>query len=140
MEKCISVLDRDPSVIVCYSKTCIIDEFGNTLDDRRIAEMLETKIDTVSPRPSVRFYNAIGVNHLCIQMYGVMRAQALRVTKVFAGYFGCDWNTLAELALLGKLYEIPEHLFFHRIYSEALGAAILFRAECAGAVLPRPWH
>jgi glycosyltransferase involved in cell wall biosynthesis len=124
MEKCIAVLDRDPSVIVCYSKTRIIDEHGEPLDDKRIAGMLETKIDTVSPNPSVRFYNAITVDHLCIQMYGVMRAKALRGVKVFAGYYGCDRNILAELALLGKMQEIPEHLFFHRIYPKALGAAV----------------
>jgi hypothetical protein len=86
--------------------------------------MLEAKIDTISPSPSVRLYNVIGVDYLCIQLYGVMRAKALHDTKVFAGYYGCDRNTLAELALLGKIHEIPEYLFFHRIYPEALGAAV----------------
>lgn len=124
MEKCISVLERDPSILVCYSKARIISEDGVLLDDKRIESMLETVIDTTSAKPSVRFHNAISVNHLCMQMYGVMRADALRRTTVFAGYFGCDWNTLAELALLGKLYEIPEFLFFHRVYRDSLGAAV----------------
>ncbi len=53
-----------------------------------------------------------------------MRARALRDARVFAGYHGCDRNILAELALLGKIHEIPEYLFFHRIYPEALGAAM----------------
>ena len=124
MEKCISVLDQDPSIIVCYTKTRIIDENGCPLNDARISKMLEAKIDTIASNPSLRLYNVIGVDHLCIQLYGVMRAQALRATTVFAGYYGCDRNTLAELALLGKLYEIPEYLFFHRIYPDALGAAV----------------
>lgn len=124
MEKCIAVLDQDPSIAVCYSKTRIIDEKSCPLDDDRISKMLQAKIDTVSSSPSTRLYNVIAVDYLCIQLYGVMRAQALRDTKVFVGYYGCDRNTLAELALLGKLYEIPEHLFFHRIYPDALGAAV----------------
>ena len=124
MEKCISVLDQDPSIVVCYSKTRIIDERGCPLEDERIAKMLSAKIDTVSSSPSIRLYNAIAVDYLCIQLYGVMRAQTLRDTKVFVGYNGCDRNTLAELALLGKLHEIPEYLFLHRIYPKALGAAI----------------
>jgi glycosyltransferase involved in cell wall biosynthesis len=124
MEKCISVLDQDPSIVVSFSKTRIIDEQGYTLDDDRISKMLAARINTVSSNPSVRLYNVIAVDYLCIQLYGVMRAKALRDTKVFAGYYGCDRNTLAELALLGKIYEIPEHLFFHRIYPEALGAAV----------------
>lgn len=124
MEKCISVLDQDPSIIVCYSKTSIIDEQGCPLEDDRILKMLSAKINTVSPSPSTRLYNVLAVDYLCIQLYGVMRTQAIRDTKVFAGYSSCDRNTLAELALLGKLHEIPEHLFFHRIYPEALGAAV----------------
>ena len=124
MEKCISVLDRDPSIIDCYSKTQIIDGQGSRMDDGRISKMLAAKIDTISSSPSVRLYNVIGVDYLCIQLYGVMRAQALRDTKVFVGYYGCDRNTLAELALMGKIFEIPEYLFFHRIYPAALGAAV----------------
>jgi glycosyltransferase involved in cell wall biosynthesis len=124
MEKCISVLDQDPSIVVCYSKTRIIDERGCPLEDERIAKMLSAKIDTVSSSPSMRLYNVIAVDYLCIQLYGVMRAQTLRDTKVFAGYVSCDRNTLAELALLGKLHEIPEYLFLHRIYPKALGAAV----------------
>lgn len=123
MEKCISVLDQDSSIIVCYSKTSIIDQQGCPLEDDRILKMLSAKIDTVSASPSTRLYNVLAVDYLCIQLYGVMRTQTLRDTKVFAGYYSCDRNTLAELALLGKLYEIPEYLFFHRIYPEALGAA-----------------
>lgn len=124
MEKCISILEQDPSIVVCYSKTSIIDEQGKRLDDDRIARMLEAGIDTISPRASVRLYNVINVDYLCIQLYGVMQAEALRKTKVFAGYYGCDRNTLAELALLGKIYELPQYLFHHRIYPEALGAAV----------------
>lgn len=124
MQKCIAVLEQDASTVICYSKTRIIDGRGNPLNDDRIAKMFEAKIDTVSASPSVRLYNVIGVDYLCIQLYGVMRAAALRATKVFAGYYGCDRNTLAELALLGKIHEIPEYLFFHRIYPGALGAAV----------------
>jgi glycosyltransferase involved in cell wall biosynthesis len=124
MEKCISVLDQDPSIIVCYSKTRIIDEQGSPLEVDRIIKMLSAKIDTVSASPSTRLYNVLAVDYLCIQLYGVMRTRAIRDTKVFVGYYSCDRNTLAELALLGKLYEIPEYLFFHRIYPEALGAAV----------------
>ena len=124
MEKCISILEQDPSIVVCYSKTSIIDQQGKRLDDDRIARMLSAGIDTISSRPSVRLYNIIGVDYLCIQLYGVMQAEALRKTKVFVGYYGCDRNTLAELALLGKIYELPEYLFHHRIYPEALGAAV----------------
>jgi hypothetical protein len=34
-------------------------------------------------------------------------------------YIGADRNLLAELGLMGRLYEIPEHLFFRRDHPEA---------------------
>lgn len=118
MRKCIDVLDRDPSVLVCYSKTTAIDAHGDFLRN------IDVEVDTTSQYANVRLYNAIAVDYLCIQMYGVMRSSALRKVKTFAGYNGFDRNMLAELCLLGKLYEIPEHLFFHRLYQDALGIAM----------------
>jgi hypothetical protein len=118
MQKCIEVLDRDPSVILCYSKTKVIDEHGNMLGD------FTKEVDTTSPYPHDRLYNVLAIDALCIQLYGVMRSSALRSTKVYAGYYGCDRNTLFELGLLGKMQEIPEYLFFHRLYPGALGIAM----------------
>jgi len=118
MQKCIDVLKNDPSIVVCYSKTKVIDETGNLMGNFDVA------VDTTSVSPHDRLYNVIKIDYLCIQLYGVMRSSALRSTKVFVGYYGCDRNTLAELCLLGKVKEIPEYLFFHRLYPEALGAAM----------------
>jgi hypothetical protein len=42
---------------------------------------------------------------------------------MYTGYYGCDRNALAELALLGPIYEVPEYLFYHRLHPQALGAA-----------------
>jgi glycosyltransferase involved in cell wall biosynthesis len=118
MQKCMEVLDRDPSVVLCYTKTRAIDECGNSMGDFTV------EVDTTSPHPHDRLYNILAIDALCIQLYGVMRSSALRSTKVYAGYYGCDRNTLFELALLGKLQEIPEYLFFHRLYPGALGIAM----------------
>jgi hypothetical protein len=118
MQKCIQVLDCDPSVILSYSRTKVIDESGKILGDFTV------QVDTTSPNPHDRLYNVLAIDALCIQLYGVMRSSALRSTKVYAGYYGCDRNTLFELCLLGKMQEIPEYLFFHRLYPGALGIAM----------------
>lgn len=118
MQRCIEVLDQDPTVVVCYSKTKVIDEDGQVVGN------FDVEIDTTSQQPNARLYNMIGIDYLCIQMYGVMRVDVLRRTQVYVGYYGCDRNTLAELSLLGKIYEIPEYLFFHRLYPQALGVAL----------------
>ena len=118
MRKCIDVLDSRPDVILCYSRTDAIDGKGDFMGK------VEITVDTMSPKPHKRLYNVIAIDYLCIQLYGVMRSSALKSTKVFQGYYGCDRNTLAELTLLGALYEIPEFLFHHRLYENALGIAM----------------
>ncbi len=118
MRKCLEVLAGDPSVVVCYSKTKVIDENGNFVGN------FEVEVDTTSPSPHERLYRVLTTDYLCIQLYGVMRSSALRATRVYAGYYGCDKNTLFELCLLGKMQELPEYLFYHRLYPNALGAAM----------------
>ena len=120
MRRCIEVLDRDPATVVCYSKTRIIDDAGN------VTGVLGVAVDTTSNQPHQRLYQVIRNDYLCVQLYGVMRSAALRRTKVFVGYYGCDRNTLAELALLGKLTEVPGYWFLHRIHPDALGAATYY--------------
>lgn len=118
MRKCINVLDQDPAVVVCHSKTCMIDDNDNQIGN------FEVELDTTSDKPHVRLFNIIATDYLCIQLYGVMRSKSLAATKVFSGYYGCDRNTLVELCLMGKIQEVPEYLFFHRLYDDALGAAM----------------
>jgi glycosyltransferase involved in cell wall biosynthesis len=118
MQKCMEILDLDESIVLCYSKTKVIDENGNLIG------AFDVEVDTTSPKPHERLYSVLATDYLCIQLYGVMRSHALKSTRVFAGYYGCDRNTLFELALLGPLYEIPEPMFFHRLYPDALGIAM----------------
>ena len=118
MRKCINVLDQDPSVVVCHSKTRVIDANDNFIGN------FEVEVDTTSDKPHVRLYNIITTDYLCTQLYGVMRSKTLAATKRFSGYYGCDRNTLIELCLMGKIQEVPEYLFFHRLYANALGVAM----------------
>jgi hypothetical protein len=118
MRKCIEILEQKPDAILCYSRTDAIDGRGDFMGT------VDITVDTTSPKSHKRLYNVIAIDYLCIQLYGVMRSSALKRTKVFQGYYGCDRNTLAELTLLGALYEIPEYLFHHRLYENALGIAM----------------
>jgi len=118
LQRCVEALDQDHSIILCYTRTKVIDAHGNFERDFALAG------DTHSTKPHVRLYSMIGIDLLCVQMYGVMRAEALRKAHVYMGYPGWDRNTLAELSLMGRICELPEYLFYHRLYPEAWGAAI----------------
>jgi glycosyltransferase involved in cell wall biosynthesis len=118
LQKCVAVLEQNPFAVVCYAKTKVIDEAGQLVGDFAVS------VDGSSSSPHVRLYNMIAIDHLCVPMYGLMRTSVLRKTRVYAGYVGCDRNTLAELSLLGTIREVPEYLFYHRLYPQALGAAL----------------
>ncbi len=118
LARCLDVLERDESVVTCYSRMQAIDEHG------RRGRCFEVTIDTASPDPAVRLYNAIAVDYLTVQLYGVMRSALLKQTTRYHGYVGEDRNFLAELCLRGRVVEIPEYLFLHRLYPDAWGAVV----------------
>ena len=114
LQKCVSVLDTDPSIILCCSKVRRIDERGRLGEnyDRPIAARIS------SWKPHERFGEFITMRTPCLALFGVIRASVLRKTPLQANYIGADRNLLAEIALMGRIYEIPEYLFFGRDHAE----------------------
>nr|WP_127080833.1 glycosyltransferase [Dulcicalothrix desertica] len=111
LTKCIQILDNDPSVILCHSQTDFINEKGEYIGD------YEIYFNTDSPKPHRRFHELL-VKHFCYQCYGVIRRNALLATPPMGGYGAADAIFLLRLSLLGRFYEIPEHLFFARNHSQ----------------------
>ncbi len=106
--KCVQRLDHDPAVILCYSKTKIIDARGLFLFDD------DTKLDIDLTRPASRFGDLVLIVHPCFPVFGVIRAEILRKTPLIGGYTSSDRVLLGELSLHGRFFEIPEYLFFRR--------------------------
>jgi len=48
-----------------------------------------------------------------------MRSGILKRTPLHGNYPGADGNLLAEIALYGRIFEIPEYLFFRRDHPQA---------------------
>jgi glycosyltransferase involved in cell wall biosynthesis len=108
IERCVEALDRMPEVVVCYPQAILIDERGTHLSDCRD----ECHLD--SPRASHRFRHLLMNLRLSNPIFGVIRANALGSAAPFGSYVASDIILLSELALRGKLYQIPERLFFRR--------------------------
>ena len=110
LEKCVAVLDADAEIILCHSLTRIIDDDGNEL-----AVYDSGLRGASSSRQSRRFAALILSQHICTDMFGLMRADALRKSVRLEGnYHGCDRFMLAELALIGRFAQLPEPLFLNR--------------------------
>jgi glycosyltransferase involved in cell wall biosynthesis len=109
LEKCINILDHDPSIVLCYSKTGSIDEHGALVGAR------DYKIRINSRKPHVRFGDLISIRYPCAHaIFGVIRASKLNITPLMGNYIGSDRNLLAEIGLIGRIHKIPECLLFRR--------------------------
>jgi len=116
LEKCVHVLDSDSSIVLCHSKVARIDENGvlvENYDD-------ETLSNLCSWKPHERFRDYLFISRAPPwAIMGVVRAGALAKTPLHGCHIGSDSNLLAELSLMGRIYEIQEHLFFRREHPQA---------------------
>jgi len=106
--RCVEVLDADPGVVLCHAKAIRVDEAGDTL----VVDL--DPLDVRSPDPAERFRQVLWSLKAIYPIYGVIRAEALRRTQLFRSHSGSDRILLAELSLLGQLYQIPELLLYER--------------------------
>jgi glycosyltransferase involved in cell wall biosynthesis len=112
LEKCIEVLDRDPSVILSFSGFGDIDADGKLLDTRKSSVVMD------SPDAVDRFRQAIRMEHLCEPWCAVTRMKVLRKTPLYGIFADYDRVLISELGLHGRFYEVPEFLFLHREHDQ----------------------
>ncbi len=108
LERCVEVLERDPGCVLAYARTKEIDENGAFIKN------YVTPMRTDSNDPAARFRNMMLIPCWSYQIFGVMRISALRQIPPQGRYVNADTVLLARMALLGRFYEIPEHLFISR--------------------------
>jgi glycosyltransferase involved in cell wall biosynthesis len=111
LEKCIGVLDQDPSVALCYTSTVNVDDEGQFL-------WMDRCLLGTCTRPHERLRTITDHDHNCHEIYGLIRSSALRKTRLIGSYCASDQNLLADLALRGKFHEVPEVLLFVRVHRQ----------------------
>ena len=113
LARCVEILDGEPSVVLTYPKTKLIDKQGRVIDD------YDDRLHIVSPKASQRFVEVFERLGLVNAIYGLVRANVLRKTRLIRRFPGGDIPLVAELALYGKFWEIPEFLFYRRFHPGA---------------------
>jgi glycosyltransferase involved in cell wall biosynthesis len=111
LEKSVAILDRDPSVVLCYSTIVQIDEGGKQIGilDREMA---------CSSEPYQRFRELANWHHNCETSYGLVRSHVLRQTELQPNYTDSDRTLLCELSLYGRFHKLSEPLFYKRYHCE----------------------
>lgn len=126
LERCVEVLDRAPdSVVLAYPKTVLIDGNGRFLGP------YEDGLDLRQPEPHRRLRTLIRNLVLSNAVFGLVRSDALRRTRGHGSFISADYVLLAELALLGQFWEVPEPLFLRRDHPQTSRRANRTSAELA---------
>lgn len=115
LEKCVDVLDKDASIVGCISKAGRIDQNGTFLG--LYNKGLLKRID--SSKPYERFRDLLDLYYTTTPFHAVYRRDFFARSQLHQSYIGADRNLVAELSLMGRIYEIPECLFFWREHPDS---------------------
>jgi glycosyltransferase involved in cell wall biosynthesis len=130
LESCVRLLDEDPTAVLAHSGTVFIGEDSHvfpfdpetgTYIDPKTGARQRPDSPTIgdSPSPAVRFWHVLSRARWGSHMFGVIRREALKRTKLLPNFAGSDRVMLAELALLGRFRAVPESLFMKRFHASA---------------------
>jgi glycosyltransferase involved in cell wall biosynthesis len=113
LERAMEVMERDPSVALCYPKAYLVDAAGE------IQSEYDDVLHLVQDDPVERYLALTQRIALAHQHLGVIRMSCLRQTHMLGTHVASDINLLAELSLYGKFYELPERLFSRRFHKDS---------------------
>jgi len=133
VEKCVAVMEADPGVVLCYGKTCLIDEETGRRDE------YARDIPVMEDLPHERFrtvYRTLSLNNA---QCGLIRADALRRTRYDRPYPGGDVVLMAELALQGRFVLLPDVLLYRRMGRRTF-SSLLTAAEMQAFIDPTAKH
>lgn len=108
--KAVEVLDSHPDVVLCYPKTRLIDMNGVPIRD------YDDNLHLMDDSPLQRFREVLDRLSLCHAHLGLIRRGALARTRLIAPHKWSDLDFIAEMALYGKFWVLPEVMFFRRFH------------------------
>ncbi len=144
LAQCLAVLDCQPAVSLCYTKTKTINEYGEPVESHG------NNLNLCSPKAHKRLEDFFKINgrYHPHQIFGVIRADVLRKTGLHGNYVMSDRVLLAQLVLLGEFYELPEYLFYRRVHPRIstkanttdAALAVWFDPQNQGKILLPRWR
>ena len=109
LERCLDVYREAPSsVVLVYPRTVLIDGTGEKVED------YEDNLDLRGVVPSDRLRQYLRNVRLINAQFGLHRRVAYASTRRLQHFVSADTVLMAELALRGEIWELPERLFYRR--------------------------
>jgi len=108
LSRCVAALDADPRAVLAYPQGVVIDEHGQAM----FACANEPEVRGSSA--ASRVVRSMETLTYCNSMFGLIRTDVLRRTRLLSPLCAGDHPLLVELAARGEFHLIPEPLFFRR--------------------------
>jgi glycosyltransferase involved in cell wall biosynthesis len=109
----VAAMEADPSIVLCYPKTVIVDGEG------REQGRYEDKLHLMQDDPAERFLAVVKDIKLVNHHLGLLRADAIRCTQLFGKHVSADVGFIAEMSLYGKFFEVKKYQFYRRFHPES---------------------
>jgi glycosyltransferase involved in cell wall biosynthesis len=113
LSRCVAALDAHPEAVLAYPRGRVIDEDGAVLFE------CPGEPDIHGRTASRRVVEAMDALTFCNAMFGVMRLDVLRRTRLLGKLSASDNTLLLELAARGGFHLVDERLFARRTNREA---------------------
>ena len=107
---CVGELERCPEAVIAFPHTVLIARDGQPLGGHA------DDWDVRYGRAWQRFRHTINQHGLHNVVFGLMRAEAVRSTRLIGRFDGSDIVFLTEMALRGQFHQVPGDLFQRRIH------------------------
>jgi glycosyltransferase involved in cell wall biosynthesis len=107
LRRCIAALDERPDLVLAHSWTAVIGPSS------QVTRLIEYPLDTASDRAPDRFRSLL-LQDGGDDDGGVIRASVLRRVAPLGSFRHSDRTIMAELALYGPFYMVPDWLYFRR--------------------------
>jgi glycosyltransferase involved in cell wall biosynthesis len=99
------ILEERPDAVLCNTVVSYIDSGGTQLG---LYDAKLSGADSLSP--SMRFAWMVLRSHTCVDFFGLIRREALNGSLLHGSFHGADRALLAQLALRGRMIQLPAPL------------------------------
>jgi glycosyltransferase involved in cell wall biosynthesis len=129
LQACVEALDADASRVLALPQVGVVDQHHRLIvaepsARRNVYEIMTDEVipgrraNLESDVAAHRYYGVLVQTIRVQEIYGLIRMASLRRTPLMRSYANSEKVLLAELALMGKIHEVPERLYFSRWHDE----------------------
>lgn len=105
VDKTVRVLEEREDAVLCNSVVSYIDSKGEPIG------LYNSRLATAdAPSASTRFAWMVLRSHSCVDFFGMIRKSALEGSLLHGSFHGADRALLAQLALRGRMIQLPAPL------------------------------